>query len=130
MIKKCQICGQNSGMYPLCKTHMEYKEKGIIKKNELTNKWEWVKSAIDKLSEKTNNNTKNEIYQTNCLICGNKTENGFLFCKNHYKEYKDKSIYESLLEITNGVLENQQKRKAVQEADEVEENILRKKGER
>ena len=30
--KKCDICGQNSGMYPLCKKHAEIKNKEGDKK--------------------------------------------------------------------------------------------------
>lgn len=88
MIKQCQICGKNSGMYPLCKEHLKAKEEGQIIKDESTGKWIWNKPI---------NKQKDQI-ETNCLICGNKTNNGFLFCKTHYNEYKEKSI---LIKITN-----------------------------
>lgn len=33
-VKKCAICGVSSGFYPLCKHHLELKEKGLVYKNE------------------------------------------------------------------------------------------------
>ncbi len=37
--KTCQICGKNSGMYPLCKEHLEMKNQGLVIKNE---NGEWI----------------------------------------------------------------------------------------
>lgn len=81
MAKKiCKICGKDGYLfYPYCYEHLPKKE--------------------NETNETKINNIDNQNHNaTNCLICGNKTNNGFLFCKEHYKEYKDKSI---LLKITN-----------------------------
>ncbi len=74
--KVCQICNKTCHMYyPLCKEHLEMKNKGLVIKNEQTGKWEIVQQ----------NNSK-------CLLCSNPTVNGNLFCKEHYFKYKDKTI--------------------------------------
>lgn len=75
--KTCQICGKNSGIYPLCKEHLEMKNQGLVIKNEATGKWA--------IKETNNSNSK-------CLLCGSPTTNGNLFCKEHYFKYKDKTI--------------------------------------
>lgn len=89
MGKQCQICGTNSGMYPLCKTHLIMKEQGEVIKNEKTGKWE--------LPEKKDSVRVNK----KCLLCNNETENGNLFCKEHYFKYKDKTITVSIKNLTD-----------------------------
>lgn len=93
--KQCTICGANSGMYPLCKKHLEMKEQGLVAKNELTGKWELVeehkyKYQINEQTKKEENNKtiNNEI---TCLICG-KPSNGKHFCLECWNKYKDKSF--------------------------------------
>lgn len=96
--KICQICGKSSGIYPLCKEHLELKAKGLVIKNEKTGNWE-LKESNDIITKKDNisKNCENEK-SLNCVICGEKTQNGFLFCKTHYSQYKNKTI---LIKITN-----------------------------
>lgn len=79
-VKKCDICGKNSGFFPLCKEHNEMKEKGFVIKNEKTGKWE--------LLENTNSKNENDL---TCLICG-KSSNGKHFCFDCWNKYKDKSF--------------------------------------
>ena len=86
--KFCQICNKPSGMYPLCKEHLKMKDEGKVIKD---NNGKWV------LKEFVNTTIVHNT-QTNCLICGDKTENGFLFCKRCYNEYKNKSV---LIKVTN-----------------------------
>lgn len=78
MGKTCQICGNNSGIYPLCKTHLEMKSKGLVIKNEETGLW---KLKEDKIKN-------DDIENSNCIICNNETNNNNLFCRQCYKEIK------------------------------------------
>src|SRR5690606_4151476 len=59
--KTCQICGKPSGIYPLCKEHLELKNAGKVVKNESGS---WVVVEEDKTTG-----------ETNCVICG-KSSNG------------------------------------------------------
>lgn len=49
--KTCQICKQNSGMYPLCKIHLQMKEQGLVFKNNITGKWELITPTNEKVIE-------------------------------------------------------------------------------
>lgn len=84
--KNCQICGANSGMYPLCKDCMKLKEQGLVIKNENTGLWELKKE------EKRETNQ-----ERNCIICGQESNN-MLFCKSCYYKYRNREI---LLKIKN-----------------------------
>lgn len=85
--KTCQICGTNSGIYPLCKKHLEMKANGQVIKNDTTGKWEL----------KNNNETdKIEISKTddlkNCIVCNGEKGGKYKICKACYyeiQEYKD-----------------------------------------
>ncbi len=90
MTKKCVICGEPSGMYPLCKKHMQMKNNGEVIKNE---KGQWV------IKQKENDESSEvDITKENtCIICG-KESNGYHLCKECYKKYKNKKI---LISITN-----------------------------
>lgn len=68
---KCQICGESSGYFPLCKYHNDLKNEGLVKKNE---HGEWV--VIDEENK-------------NCIICGKETSNNNIFCWDCYKKVKE-----------------------------------------
>lgn len=87
MGKVCHICGEPSGMFPLCKKHNELKEKGLVFKNEKTGQWE-IKQEDKEITAKLGN----------CIICGKETQQEYLFCKEHFNEYHNKTI---LIRITN-----------------------------
>lgn len=78
-VKICQICGKPSGMYPLCKEHMQMKQEGLVIKNEETGIWELRKSNTEILTEKK---------YDNCILCG-ADSNGKPFCKDCYYECVD-----------------------------------------
>ena len=78
MSKTCQICGDPSGMYPLCREHNELKKKELVIKNKKTDKWELVE-------EKQNNKPKNT---GSCIVCGEDAPNG-MQCKECYLESID-----------------------------------------
>lgn len=103
--KTCQICGQNSGYLPLCKQHMEDKEKGLIVKNEKTNKWvmakntvmntetfeiKWCKNAPQYDNNKSLDDIESEKSNKKCILCGEKTKNGYLFCKDCYDNLEER----------------------------------------
>ena len=106
--KTCQICGAKSGIYPLCKEHLEMKAKGLIIKNSTTGLWE-LADTTKKNKEKTelweilysnNINTENieEIekqegieFQNDsqiCCVCGEPAPRGKQ-CRNCYYETID-----------------------------------------
>jgi hypothetical protein len=74
--KICQICGKSSGIYPLCKEHLEMKNEGKVVKNE-EGKW------ILKIDE-----TK-KVVDTSCVICGTPSF-GKSLCTDCYKESVDR----------------------------------------
>lgn len=65
--KTCQICGTNSGIYPLCKKHLEMKANGMVIKNQKTGTWEL----------KTGKNIEN----SKCILCESQTSSNYKFCK-------------------------------------------------
>jgi len=73
--KTCQICGKSSGIYPLCKEHLELKNAGKVVKNDSGS---WVVLEEDKTTG-----------ETNCVICG-KSSNGKPLCTDCYKESVDR----------------------------------------
>lgn len=95
MGKTCQICGANSGMYPLCTTHLKLKNEGKVEKCLDCGKWHL--SNIPCLCKK---NRKVETLPVEgydkCVICGKKT-NGYAFCKDCWNEHTE----EELLAILN-----------------------------
>ena len=91
----CQICGKNSGFYPLCKDHWEMKEKGLVIKNSKTNKWEINIFPRLNFTERVNFAENEFIEYENqsgiCCVCGEDAPNGKQ-CKDCYYEtldYKD-----------------------------------------
>ena len=95
MGKTCQICGKNSGMYPLCTTHLKLKEEGKVIKCTDCGKWH--------LADKTCSCRKPLKYTElpskgfdKCVCCGSKTKD-FAFCKNCWNKYTE----EEMLAILN-----------------------------
>lgn len=83
--KECQICGKPSGMYPLCKEHLEMKSKGLVIKNENTGIWE-LNENNDELQNTYSIEYDNETKK--CCICGEYAPNGKQ-CKDCYYETLD-----------------------------------------
>ena len=63
MAKKfCVICGEPSGMYPLCRTHLQLKEEGKVIKNE---QGVWEEINEDDTRIEFINDEKNALYVEN-----------------------------------------------------------------
>lgn len=93
MKKNCEICGKPSGMYPLCLTHLKLKDEGKVVKCPNCGKW---KLSTEKCNCQKNND--DYIDKSKCIICNELTEDNYIFCKNCYYKYKNKTI---MLKIKN-----------------------------
>ena len=97
MGKNCVICGKPSGMYPLCREHLEMKNNGEVIKCPQCGTWH-LKNEPCKCEEKYN--SKKAISNTDeltCIVCG-KPSNGKHFCIDCWNKYHEKSVD---LRITN-----------------------------
>ena len=83
-IKLCQICGKPSGIYPLCKEHLQMKNEGLVVKNETTGTWE----LVAKDEKKSKNQILTEKKYDACILCGNDSK-GKPLCKECYFECQD-----------------------------------------
>ena len=68
--KSCQICGEVSGIYPLCKEHVKLKNEGKVIKGD-DGKWTLLVDIQNETSD--------------CVICGNSSK-GKPLCLDCYKE--------------------------------------------
>lgn len=82
--KICQICGEKSGIYPLCKKHLELKQEGLVKKNESTGKWYEIKTENENFEELEEFKNESEV----CCVCEDSAPYGKQ-CKNCYYETLD-----------------------------------------
>lgn len=82
--KICQICGKPSGIYPLCKEHLEMKAEGLVIKDEAGN---WIVKA-----------SKEEC---KCILCGGEAK--YDLC---YSCYNEKKTIKSELEASVNNLED------------------------
>ena len=96
--KTCQICGQKSGIYPLCIKHLELKQEGLVKKDEKTGLWYEVQNHNENKKPNTyyyDNEEDDEDILTEyenesglCCICEEEAPYGKQ-CKNCYHETLD-----------------------------------------
>lgn len=86
--KQCKICGKDGYLYyPYCYKHLPNKDK-FDEINYEKEPWELEEDELDFL----------ESFGT-CILCGEETNNSsFLFCKDCYNQYKNKSI---IIQIDN-----------------------------
>ena len=118
MGKNCVVCGKPSGMYPLCKEHLQMKAEGRIVKCDKCGTWHYAEQpcsgceintrippdfrpkkpkatfVIEDLVDIDGNETENDKSSSSikCLICGEDSD-GKHFCKSCYYKYKDKVLY-------------------------------------
>lgn len=109
MGKTCVICGKPSGMYPLCREHLQMKNNGQVIKCDNCGKWhiqnqpcDCVNSAKQEDKEELNNPTItiNEKNKSKCITCGRQTD-GLLFCTSCYHKYKSKELYFKITNCSN-----------------------------
>lgn len=89
MGKSCAICGKASGMYPLCREHLQMKTDGKVVKCEDCGTWHLVneRCSCKQIITKTSLNNSS----LKCIICG-QPSSGLHFCRNCYAKYKDRSV--------------------------------------
>ena len=95
MGKTCVICGKPSGMYPLCREHLQMKNEGFIVKCEDCGQWHFVDSLCPCQKSATYTELPTEGFET-CVSCGAKT-NGYAFCRKCFKKYSN----DEMLDILN-----------------------------
>ena len=92
---KCVACGAETNGYAFCKKcwnkYTTEEMLHILNKRDATNATENAKNSI------VDNNTIDTISAQNlrigkCLTCSNSTNEGFLFCPECYKKYKEKTL--------------------------------------
>ena len=92
MGKTCVICGKPSGMYPLCREHLQMKAEGKVVKCEDCGAWHYVNEVCECQRQETEDVILNTSSDTECIIC-RKPSNGYWFCKDCYRLYKNKEIH-------------------------------------
>ena len=94
MGKTCVICGKPSGMYPLCREHLQMKNEGKVVKCEECGTWHYADKPCPECGVIRQTEETEPIKKTHrkCLLCGNDVSDDYLFCKSCYFKYKDKSI--------------------------------------
>lgn len=99
MKKTCEICGKPSGMYPLCKDCFKLKDNGAVEKCPNCNTWHKINEPCKCARKEETIIQPNEKIETEteCILCG-KESNGYLFCKECYYKYSDKTI---LIKVAN-----------------------------
>lgn len=93
MAKNCVICGRPSGMYPLCREHLQMKADGKVVKCEECGVWHLVGSPCEcKKQEVVEAEQTIDVYnELTCIICG-EPSNGKHFCYKCYRKYKDRAV--------------------------------------
>ena len=90
----CKICGNKSGIYPLCADCFKLRDAGKIEKCEDCGEWHYTNSPCK--CKKTKSIVKEPPKETTssditCIICGEHA-NGKHFCLACYNKYKERSI--------------------------------------
>lgn len=100
MGKTCQICGANSGMYPLCTTHLKLKSEGKVVKCQDCGKWHLADSVCLCKGTKKFSVLPSEGFEK-CVICNEKTK-GYAFCRNCWNQHTEEELI-SILNRTSEV---------------------------
>lgn len=95
MGKTCVICGKPSGMYPLCRKHLQMKAEGFIVKCEDCGSWHFADTSCDCKKTVTYTELPTEGFFT-CVTCGAATD-GYAFCRKCFKKFST----EEMLDILN-----------------------------
>ena len=97
MGKTCVICGKPSGMYPLCREHLQMKADGKVIKCEDCGTWHIVGSPCHcKTENQIDYIEKSFSNELCCIICG-EPSNGKHFCLDCYRKFSNKVLYLKVL---------------------------------
>ena len=93
MAKNCVICGKSSGMYPLCREHLQMKAEGKVVKCEDCGTWHLVGTpcACSPAPTVAEDKVVDTTPALKCIICG-QDSNGYHFCRSCYAKYKDRAV--------------------------------------
>lgn len=107
MGKTCVICGKPSGMYPLCREHLQMKSEGKVVKCEECGTWyilsEGCKCQKSKNIKSLENSSIKKSHKK-CLLCENEVSDDYLFCKSCYFKYRDKSITVNIKNLSEFII--------------------------
>lgn len=101
MGKNCVLCGKPSGIYPLCKEHLQMKADGKVVKCEECGTWHFADRPCEQCGEgdtlkekysKIEAKAQEKENDITCIICG-APSNGKHFCNGCYHKFKDKVVY-------------------------------------
>lgn len=92
MAKNCVICGKPSGMYPLCREHLQMKTEGKVIKCDECNTWHLVNEPCECQGSKSKTEKTINTPILRCIICGEILNERYHFCKSCYAKYKDRSV--------------------------------------
>lgn len=98
MGKNCVICNAPSGMYPLCRKHLQMKNDGKVLKCEKCGTWYLSDTSCPNCATTTttsaskNSKQDQDSSELTCIICGNPS-NGKHFCHSCYYKYRNKDIF-------------------------------------
>ena len=99
--KTCAICGKPSGMYPLCKDCFKLRDNGEVVQCPDCKTWHLTKNPCECKKKQTDDKPKKideerqKINTSSCILCG-KESNGYLFCKECFHNYSNKTITVSI----------------------------------
>lgn len=91
--KNCVICGKPSGIYPLCKHHLEMKSEGKVVKDNNGNWVEKYSNYYDDDYYDDDDDYLDEEENEVCVLCGSPTNYGYLFCKDCFKNRVKETRY-------------------------------------
>lgn len=93
MGKTCAICGESSGMYPLCRKHLQMKTEGEVVKCAKCGTWHITNKPCPNCAPIQNTTATKSTSESEltCIICG-EPSNGKHFCRSCYAKYKDRSV--------------------------------------
>ncbi len=91
MGKTCVICNRPSGMYPLCREHLQMKAAGEVIKCPDCRTWHLAEEKCPKCYNTQDENNDETASTIKCLLCQNDSE-GQHFCRSCYAKYHDKRI--------------------------------------
>lgn len=77
--KNCVICGEPSGMYPLCRKHLQLKQEGKVIKDE---NGSWIE-VVEPVKEENKASSEPVKESVKCLLCGKDANTSLFFLKEH-----------------------------------------------